>query len=380
VRARAFRVVTALILVVIAAAIVVPTLTHGKSSPQQVGLVDTVPAGTRAAVLDAAKSVGADVHVATVPSLAAAEGALRAGTLDVLVTADHVVVAQAPAVGDTSTTAQLVGAIAADLGVLSAFRQAGLTPAQQAGVAGAQPLPVRGLEPAPPAGKGSLRGASLIGIIIVFVMLTQYETWTLIGVMEEKSSRVVEVLLATVRPLQLLGGKVLGIGVVALAQAIVLLAFALGLAKAVGSDVLTGAAPLMLAASLLWLVVGYAFYCWVYAAAGSLAERQDQVQTLALPLSIPMILGYVLALTTAGTGHPSLFFEVLAYLPPTAPFAMPVLVGLGAVTWWGFVTSVVVSIVCTVGVARFAATIYRRAVLRTGRRVRLREVLGGAGA
>jgi ABC-2 type transport system permease protein len=136
----------------------------------------------------------------------------------------------------------------------------------------------------------------------------------------------------------------------------------------------------MLAASLLWLVVGYAFYCWVYAAAGSLVERQDQVQTLALPLSIPMILGYVLALTTAGTGHPSAFFDVLAYLPPTAPFAMPVLVGLGKVAWWGFAASVAVSLLCTVGVARAAATVYQRSVLRTGRRVRLREIFGGAGA
>ena len=60
----------------------------------------------------------------------------------------------------------------------------------------------------------------MIGLVLVFVMLTQYLTWTLIGVMEEKSSRVVEVLLAAVRPVQLLAGKVLGIGLVALAQAI----------------------------------------------------------------------------------------------------------------------------------------------------------------
>jgi ABC-2 type transport system permease protein len=57
---------------------------------------------------------------------------------------------------------------------------------------------------------------------------------------------------------------------------------------------------------------------------------------------------------------------------------MPVLVGLGAVTWWQFAASVVLTVVCTIGVARLATGIYRRAILRTGRRVRLREIVSGA--
>jgi ABC-2 type transport system permease protein len=123
------------------------------------------------------------------------------------------------------------------------------------------------------------------------------------------------------------------------------------------------------------LVLGYAFYCWVYAAAGSLVERQDQVQSLAFPLSLPIVFGYIIALTTAGSGSASEFFKVLAYLPPTAPFAMPVLVGFGTVTWWEFAASAAISIVCTIGMARLATAVYRRAILRTGRRVHLRELL-----
>jgi ABC-2 type transport system permease protein len=209
-------------------------------------------------------------------------------------------------------------------------------------------------------------------------MLTQYNTWTLIGVMEEKSSRVIEVLLATVRPIQLLTGKVLGIGLVAFAQASLIVVFSLVLAKSVGSDLLHGTAPVVLVSTLVWLLLGYAFYCWVYAAAGSLAQRQDQVQSLAFPLSLPIIFGYVMALTAVGSGSPSTLFKVLAYLPPTAPFAMPVLVGLGAVTWWEFMASALISVVCTVGVARLATSIYKRAILRTGARVKLRDVVSSA--
>jgi ABC-2 type transport system permease protein len=194
----------------------------------------------------------------------------------------------------------------------------------------------------------------------------------MIGVMQEKSSRVVEVLLATVRPIQLLGGKVLGIGLVALGQALLLVGVALGLGAAVGSNVLHGAAPLGLLAELVWFVLGYAFYCWVYAAAGSMAERQDQIQTLALPLSIPILFGYIYSITVASSGSPNAFFDVLAYFPPTAPFCMSVLVGLGKATWWEFLASTLISIAATAGMAIVASRIYRRAVLRTGGRVSLR--------
>ncbi len=80
-------------------------------------------------------------------------------------------------------------------------------------------------------------------------------------------------------------------------------------------------------------------------------------------------------LNSYASGNPSYFFKVLAYLPPTAPFTMPVLVGLGAATWWEFLASALISIACTAGLARLATGIYRRAILRTGGRVKLRDVL-----
>jgi ABC-2 type transport system permease protein len=259
--------------------------------------------------------------------------------------------------------------------VTEAFENAGLTTKQSSQLQDAKPVHIVSLQAAKGT-KGNVNlGISLIGLILTFVMLTQYNTWILIGVMEEKSSRVVEVLLAAVRPVRLLAGKVLGIGLVALTQATLIVVVALIVAEAVGSDILRGSAPTTVGSALLWLVLGYAFYCWVYAAAGSMAERQDQVQSLAFPLSLPVIVGYVISLTTLESGNASAYFKVLAYLPPTAPFAMPALVGLHEAAWWQFLLSVGLSIVGTVLVARLAGRIYRRAILRTGRRVRVREVV-----
>ncbi len=376
VRARSFKVVTALLLAAVAGAIILPVALKGSGHPQHIGTVGALSGPQRAAIAAAAKAVGTSADFVAEQDRASAEADLRSGRIDLAVIEGQKVMAKkAVTPTETTATARLAYTAAAELGVLRSFAQAGLSPGQVATITSGKPLPVTSVEP-PSSRSGPARATSLIGIIIVFIMLSQYETWTLIGVMEEKSSRVVEVLLATVRPMQLLGGKVLGIGTVAMAQAGVLLAFALVLAKVAGSDLLQGSGPLTLAAALVWLLFGYAFYCWVYAAAGSLAERQDQVQTLALPLSLPMVLGYVMAITAASSGHASVFFQVLAYLPPTAPFAMPVLVGLGAVSWWGFLASIGISVLATVAVARVAALVYRRAVLRTGRRVSLREAIG----
>jgi len=378
VRGRAFRVGTALILLAVAAAIVIPKVTGRGNAPQRVGVVGSV-AAVRPVVESAGAGLGTAVRLVPEPSVAAARSDLHAGQVDlVVVDAGSILLDHTPTATDTATTVQLARAMARTLGVQQAFRAAGLTPAQIARVADAGPLPVTGLQPAPASPDGG-PGTAVIGLVLIFIMLTQYNTWTLIGVMEEKSSRVVEVLLAAIRPAQLLTGKVIGIGLVALAQATVTLAFALGLARAVGSDLLSGTAPTQLAATLIWLLLGYAFYSWVYAAAGSLVERQDQVQSLAFPLTVPMIFGYIMALNAASSGSPSTLLLTLAYLPPTAPFAMPVLVGLGAVAWWQFAASATISIVCTVGMARLAAGVYRRAILRTGGRVNLRDVLPARG-
>jgi ABC-2 type transport system permease protein len=373
IRGRIFRVGTLLILLVVAAAIVIPTINSGKVQAERVGVVGALSTPLRATVVVSGESVGTTVQLVSETDVSAARKDLRSGRVDLAIVDGREIVVNKPVgLADTSTTGELVLALSKDLGVAEAVEAAHLSPTQSARLSGAKALPVASLQPG--AAKGATHTTSLVGLILVFVMLTQYNTWILIGVMEEKSSRVVEVILAAVRPVQLLAGKVLGIGLVAFAQAALIVVFAIVLAKAVGSDLLHGTAPLVLVSTLMWLVLGYAFYSWVYAAAGSMAERQDQVQSLAFPLSLPIIFGYIMALTTVGAGSPSTFFQVLAYLPPTAPFAMPVLVGLGAVTWWQFAASVVVSIVCTVGVARLAAGIYQRAILRTGRRVQLREL------
>ena len=381
VRGRIFRVGTIIMLVGVGAAVVIPTIhSGGGPTPQRVGVVGGLSSDGRQVVAASAKANDDTVTLVNESSTSQAKADLRAGRVDaVIVDSDEILLDQPVNASASPADSGLVNQVAQYLGVLRAYREAGLTASQVERINRYQPVAVSSLVS---GSKGTTvsKGTSVIGMVLLFFMLTQYCTWILIGVMQEKSSRVVEVLLAVVRPIQLLGGKVLGIGAVALGQAALIVGFALAVGAAVGSDLLHGAAPLALLSELLWLVLGYGFYCWVYAAAGSTAERQDQVQTLALPLSLPILFGYIYSISVVSSGNANAFFKVLAFLPPTAPFCMSALVGLGQVTWWQFVLSALISVGATAGVALFAARIYRRAVLRTGSRVRLRELLRRAGS
>ncbi len=377
VRGRIFRLGTLFMLLAVGAAIVVPTLGSGHGPARQVvGVVGPLPVRGQQLVRAAASRDHDAVSLVPEPGLAEARSALRSGRVGfVIVDGDQILVERPVSSSGSPADPALVRDVATYLGVLEAYRQAGLSARQVSVLDGARPVAVRALEA---SSKAPERATSVIGLVLLFFMLTQYNTWILIGVMQEKSSRVVEVLLATVRPLQLLGGKVLGIGLVALGQAGLIAGFSVVVAEAVGSNLLRGMGALVLLSELLWLVLGYAFYCWAYAAAGSTAERQDQVQSLALPLSLPVLLGYIYSIAVASSGNADLLFKVLAYLPPTAPFCMSVLVSLHQATWWEFTASALVSLAGTVAMAVLAANIYRRAVLRTGARVHLRDVLARA--
>ena len=368
-RSRTFRISTVMVLLVLLAAIVGPSIgRHSRHAPLRVTVVAAAPPWVDASVVALARALDQVVIVTIVPA-SAAGAALRAGTIDVAASARELRVAGSVA---SNTTAQsYIDALALTLGRLRAATAAGLSPSQSAAVIGAPALPVHGL-PASPTGSTYV-AALVIGAIVAFVLLTQYSTWTLLGVMEEKSSRVVEVLLATMRPLRLLSGKVLGIGALALTQVALLGAVALIASRATGTAVLAGSSPSTVVVWVVWILLGYGVASWVYAAAGSLAERQDQVQSLLLPLNLPTIAGYITALTAASAGHATTLLRVLAFIPLTSTFAVPTLIGLHAMSWGWALVSALESVVAIVLVARGAAAIYQRAILRGGR-VRLRDL------
>jgi len=196
------------------------------------------------------------------------------------------------------------------------------------------------------------------------------------GVVEEKSSRIVEILLACVRPSSLLAGKILGIGIASVLTTGLVAVVGVITAKATGvmpeiSLNLDG----VLVAMIVWMIVGYAIFSVAFGAAASLVSRQEDVSSVSMPLVMLSMIPYVLSFMMATGDTNSMTFRVLSYLPPFSPFMMPARLVLGVSSWTEQLIALGLALVFLPLLVRVAAAIYTRAVTRTGARVPLKEVL-----
>jgi ABC-2 type transport system permease protein len=233
---------------------------------------------------------------------------------------------------------------------------------------------VDSLEPADPQHNQRL-ALALVVVALLYLALLLYGSMVAQGVVEEKSSRVVELLLATVRPWQLLSGKVLGLGLVGLIQLFAVGAVGLLLAIATRVVTLSGAAAGTLAWGLLWYVLGYLLYATVFAAVGSLVSRQEDVQSVLMPITVVLVLAFVLGFAVLSRSPTGTTATVLSLLPPLSPILMPGRIALAAAPLWQVALAIVLTVATVALLARVGGVVYRNSVLHMGPRLRLRDVL-----
>jgi ABC-2 type transport system permease protein len=364
-RSRSFRIVTALLVAAVAAAVLIPAALDGRDEPDAVGVVGTVDPQTELVITTAARMAGVDVRPVSVDSLEAAEQGLRDGELEaVLIPGREVLIARTPAEGTAVSGAELSGALVLADGLVSD---------QAAEQKPSEDLPIRGLDP--PLTDLSVRLTGLAVTIAIYMIILLYGSRISTAVSEEKASRVVEVLMAAVRPWQLLLGKVLGIGLLALGQALAILVTFVVLGSLVGSSLIRGASFEVVAVGTLWIVVGYIFYCTAYAATGALVDKPSDAYNASMPVQVPLIVSYVLSFTVLYGTEVYGFYWFMAFFPPTAPVAMPVLVAIGVAQPWQVAVAVALSLVATVGMAWAAGRIYGRAILHSGSRLKIMQAL-----
>ena len=365
-KTRVFIATTAVMLIAVALAVSLPAVLSGRSSTDRIGVVGG-STNVAALVTEAGRLSGGHAVAVPEPSLAAAETALRNGDLSAVLVPDReIIVKQLPlggVSGSVATLSQLAG--------LSKLIQT--VPGAAAAVAHGVTLPVRGLQA--PSSPLSSRLTALFTVIIVWVLISVYGSQIALGIGEEKSSRVVEVLLSAVRPVQLLVGKVLGIGLLALGQAAGMVVVFVIAGFASGSSLVHGATLGVVIAGGVFIVLGYAFYCTAFAAAGSLVSRQSDVNSTIMPVQLPLIVTYALSYTVIYASKANPVYHVLGFLPPTAPIAMPVLYGSGDVPLWQLVISALLCAAGTVWMARLAVRIYASSILRSGPRIRISQAV-----
>jgi ABC-2 type transport system permease protein len=380
-RAKAFLVASVILVLGVLAAAIVPALVSGKGGEPTatIGIVGDQSASLKQAIAETGRLTRTKITVVPLGSRAAADDELRSGTLDaVLVNGDEVLIKQEAVGGSAGSSGNSIADSLAKIIPLQRLFAALPAGTASAIASQANELPVRALEP-PPRGL-TPRVTALVLSIVTYIIIQIYGMQITIGVGEEKSSRVVEVLLTTLRPVQLVTGKVLGMGGLALAQILGLGVIYLVAAEAAGTSSVRTASPEVLAVGVLWLLLGYAFYSFAFAAAGSLITRQADANNAAFPLYIPLILGYVITDTTIWAANVSPLLRVLAYIPLTAPVTMPALFAIGAATWWEVLISAAITAAGAIAMVRLAGRVYERAILRTGSRLRLRQVLASARA
>lgn len=253
----------------------------------------------------------------------------------------------------------------------AALDEAGIEPDVLQQALNPPPLPVESLQEVDDADLDAGLVA-FAGSILLYGQLLGYCVWVASGVVEEKSSRVVEVLLATVRPRQLLAGKILGIGLVGMLQLLVIAGLGFGTFLLVGDVELPPETSQVALGVLIWFVLGFAFYSCAYAVAGSLVSRQEDVQSTSTPLTVLILASFFMSFPVAQSPDTT-FAQVVSFIPPVAPLVMPGRMAAGVVEPLELVATGAVAVAASLVLIVIAARLYEGSILRTGGRVSIRE-------
>ncbi len=254
-----------------------------------------------------------------------------------------------------------------------------ITPAFAVVDSGSSGIAASGGATAPDAADyASRRIVGIVFVVLSFLTLVFYGLWVASGVVAEKTGRVMELLISAATAPQLVIGKILGIGLAGLAQVtLVLLPAVLALLASgsladalLGPDAGAGASlsalsPGLIAAFLCYFVLGFALYAGLYAGAGSLLSRAEDLQTVALPLSLPAVAGYFPAVL-ALSGSSASIIRVASFVPLWSPFVMMARLAVGTVAPWEVALSLGLLVATVPLVTWLAIRVYRAGVLMYG--------------
>jgi ABC-2 type transport system permease protein len=372
-RSRAFQLSLLLMVLVVAGAIALPSLLETGGGTKDVGLTGSAPAALAGTIQAQGDAVGTKARIHRYEALAPAETAVREGHIDVLVVDGRQLEWRRRA--DEQLKAVVTGAIQL-VAVQDRAAAAGISPAALAAVLA--PVQVKNVELGQVAGRGpdDETAAMVMGLVLFYAIVT-YGAMVMSGVVEEKASRVVEVLLARMPARNLLAGKIAGIGLLGLAQiGVTALAATVAIAT-VGSFDVPAVRGAVIGWAVVWFVLGYALYATTFGVLGSLASRTEDTQSVAGPVTAVLIGGYFVSFAAIGSPGTT-WAKVASYFPATAPFAMPSRIAMGATSWWEPALAVGLTVAAVAGLVVLGGRVYTAAILHTGPTLKLREAWRGA--
>ena len=228
---------------------------------------------------------------------------------------------------------------------------------------------------APEEGNAALGYIAAVGFGVVFLLAASLFGGTIAqSVVEEKQTRVVELLISAIPVRSLLAGKVIGNTVLAMGQILILAAIAIiGLTVTDQTALLQG-----LGAPIAWFAIfflfGFILLASLFAAAASMVSRQEDIGSTTMPLTMLVMAPYFLVIFFHDN---PLVLAIMSYVPFSAPVGMPMRIFLGQAQWWEPLLSIAILIATCVAAIFVAARIYENSLLRMGGRVKLSEALAG---
>jgi len=370
-RARSKAFLMAMVLTVGIVLIIGPliALADGDEQPRVIALVAEQPVGSEQAIREQSAMLDLDVRFQRYPDLVAAEAALSRGEVAVVVNGATDLVLREPSLrlsaaitGGIATAQRQL--IAAEMGLSEADVGALLFPLQ---------FSERTIEPAETEEDEVTEVAALVGLMLLYISILMFGQFVMMGVMEEKQTRVVEVVLSRVKPTQILVGKVIGVGLLGLIQIVAMggaLIFTVSIADLAEID-LTGLGIKVLGLLILWYLLGYAFYSFMYGALGATISRQEDMQGVAMLPVLLILPGFFLG--QMALLEPDLWFnQVASLIPLWSPMVMAVRSTTSNVPVWEVAVAIVLLAATTALLIKLGGRIYRGAILQSGRKTKLR--------
>jgi ABC-2 type transport system permease protein len=370
-RSRAMRVSFGILLGLVVAGAVVATVSDEGAPTDDFALVGSRAVALAPALRLADRADGRKARIHRLRDRAAAERALRDGDVDAVILDGRLIVKEDRSSPAVSVAQRAIGAQR----TVTRLQAVGLTQEQAVAAITPRPQPVDVLEQGA-RDRERDEGMLWVGMLLLFLALVVYGQSVASSVAEEKSSRVIELLLTTVPPRRLLAGKILGVGALGVAQLAAACAAGLISAQVAGGEGLPPSAPETVALVVVWFILGFAFYSVTYAALGALVSRQEDLEATTAPVNVLLVATYWGAMV-AIQDPDGTWAQIAAFLPPLAPLIVPTRVVLGDMGAIGLLAAVTVEVLAAILLVRSAAAIYERSILRTGAPISLRSALVG---
>ena len=368
VRSRTFKFVTALLLTLAIAAVAVPLLLNDDATKYTLATVGDAPPELVEALEAASAAAEFELELDVRANLASVRAAIRDGEATAGLVGDTLVVSADGGATFPAIVSQAVVALETE----RRLEEAGLSTQE-----------IEELQSVPPpkqveVGRVDDESRAEIGFavgVVLYMALTFAGSAIATTIGMEKSTRISEVLLAVLRPSQVLVGNVIAVGIITVFQLLVLtapLAVAVQVTDDIGLPPIAGAD---LALAVIWFVLGFALYAFVFAAAAALVDKITQVTSAITPVSTTLLVAYLISVLVVSSDPDSIWSVALSLFPATAPIAMPVRWASGEVPVWQLLFAMAATAAAAVLLVRIASTVYRRGLLVTGRRASLREVV-----